>query len=64
VSSEEKNKALVRRLIEEVANQGNLDVANELLAPDFVDYDVVPGKVAGIEDYKRWVAERRASFIR
>ena len=63
MSSEEKNKALVRRLLEEVANQGNLDVADELLAPDFVDHDLVPGKVADTEDFKRWVAhELRASF--
>jgi serine phosphatase RsbU (regulator of sigma subunit) len=62
VSSEENNKALVRRFFEEVANQGNLDVADELLAPDFVDHDVIPEKVADIEDVKRNVAELQASF--
>ncbi len=62
MSVEEDNKALVRRFTEEVINQGNLDVADELLAPDFVDHDVIPGKVGGIEDVKRWIAERRASF--
>src|SRR5918992_5780883 len=62
VSVEEDNKALVRRFTEEVINQGNLDVADELLAPDFVDHDVIPGKLGGKEDVKRWIAERRASF--
>ena len=62
MSSEENNKALVRRFFEEVANQGNLDVADELLAPDFVDHDLIPGKVADIEDVKRNVAELQASF--
>jgi serine phosphatase RsbU (regulator of sigma subunit)/predicted ester cyclase len=62
VSVEEDNKALVRRFTEEVANQGNLDVADELLAPEFVDHDVIPGKVADIEDVKRNVAELQASF--
>ena len=63
MSVEEDNKALVRRFTEEVAKQGNLDVADELLAPDFVDHDLLPGKVADIEDFKRWVAdELRASF--
>jgi serine phosphatase RsbU (regulator of sigma subunit)/predicted ester cyclase len=62
VSVEEDNKALVRRFNEEVANQGNLDLADELLAPDFVDYDVIPEKVADIEDVKRNVAELQASF--
>ncbi len=61
-SAEEHNKALVRRFTEEVYNRGNLDVADELLAPDFVDHDVIPGKVAGIEDVKRNVAELQASF--
>jgi serine phosphatase RsbU (regulator of sigma subunit)/predicted ester cyclase len=62
VSSEETNKALVRRFFEEAINQGNLDVADELLAPDFVDHDVIPEKVADIEDIKRNVAELQASF--
>ena len=62
MSVEEDNKALVRRFNEELANQGNLDVADELLAPDFVDHDVIPGKVAGIEDVKRNIAELQASF--
>ena len=48
--------------MEEAVNQGNLDVADELLAPDFLDHDMVPGKVADIEDLKRWVADLRASF--
>ena len=62
MSVEVDNKALVRRFNEELANQGNLDVADELLAPDFVDHDVIPGKVAGIEDVKRNIAELQASF--
>ena len=36
VSAEKKNKALVRRFLEEVS-KGNLNVIDELLAPDFVD---------------------------
>jgi serine phosphatase RsbU (regulator of sigma subunit) len=62
VSVEEDNKVLVRRFTEEVINKGNLNVADELLAPEFVDHDVIPGKAGGKEDVKRWIAERRASF--
>jgi predicted ester cyclase len=61
VSAKEKNKALVRRFTEEVYNRGNVDVADELLTPNFVNHDVFPREDAGIEDYKRAVAEQRAS---
>jgi len=45
-SAEEHNKALVRRFTEEVYNRGNLDVADELLAPDFVDHGQAAGEKA------------------
>jgi serine phosphatase RsbU (regulator of sigma subunit)/predicted ester cyclase len=61
VSTEEKNKAVVRRLIEEVYNRGNLDMADELLAPDYVDHTWPPGKYAGREGLKRSVAKQRAA---
>jgi steroid delta-isomerase-like uncharacterized protein len=35
------NKALVRRLYEEGFNQGNLDVVDELVAPDVVTHDPI-----------------------
>ena len=59
--AEEKNKALVRRFIEEVFNRGNLDAADELLAADYVDHGVPPGKYAGREGLKRSVVRQRAS---
>jgi predicted ester cyclase len=60
VSSEaEENKALVHRFFEEVYNRGNLDVADELLAPDFAWK--LPGKDAAKEDYKQWVAKQLAA---
>jgi len=55
-SAAENNKALVRRFFEEVYNRGNLDVADELLAPDFAWK--LPGKDANIEDYKQWVTKQ------
>src|ERR687894_694715 len=57
--TEEKNKVLVCRFFEEVFKRGNLSVADELLAADFAWK--LPGKDAGIEDYKQWVAEQLAS---
>jgi predicted ester cyclase len=59
VSSVEENKALVRRFFEEVFKRGNLDVADELLAPDFTWK--LAGKDAGIEDFKQWVAKQLAA---
>jgi steroid delta-isomerase-like uncharacterized protein len=35
----EQNKAIVRRLIEEVWNKGNLSVADELFAPNYQHHD-------------------------
>jgi predicted ester cyclase len=58
-SEAEENKALVRRFFEEVYNRGNLDVADELLAPDFAWK--LPGKDAAKEDYKQWVASQLAA---
>jgi predicted ester cyclase len=52
VSSAEKNKAIVRRFEEELA-KGNLDVIDELLAPDFIDRALVPGQGPTREDFKR-----------
>src|SRR5215213_4065111 len=60
-SMSDENKAVVRRFIEEVYNRGNLSVADELLAPDFIDHDVFPGEDASIEGYKRAVAKQLAA---
>ena len=59
MSLEEENKTLVRRFFEEVFKRGNLGVADDLLAADFAWK--LPGKDAGIEDYKQWGAEQLAS---
>jgi serine phosphatase RsbU (regulator of sigma subunit) len=61
VSVEENNKALVRRFIEEVLNQGNLDAVDELMAPDYLDHTVPQGKYAGREGLKRSIAKQLAS---
>jgi hypothetical protein len=60
--SAEENKAVIRRLVEEVYNDDDLDVLDELLAQDFVNHSAVPEHQHGIEGFKhvnRWV---RAGF--
>ena len=55
----EENKVLVRRELEEIFNEGKLDLADELLASDYVVHDSAqPESVRGIEGFK----QLRASY--
>jgi serine phosphatase RsbU (regulator of sigma subunit)/predicted ester cyclase len=60
-SEEENNMALVRRFQEAEAN-GDLDMLDELLAPDFVDHSLLEGQEPGREGYKRQLAEQHAAL--
>ena len=56
--STDENKAVVRRLMEEVA-RGNLAIIDELIAPDFVFHNPSdPSVGGGPEGYRRWLAQR------
>ena len=57
MSSTEENKAIVHRFLVEHMVKGNLDVIDELAAPDFVDRSLIPGQGPTREDFKRSVAE-------
>jgi steroid delta-isomerase-like uncharacterized protein len=60
--SAEENKTVIRRLVEEVYNDNNLDVLYELVAQDMANHSAVPEHQHGIEGFKhvnRWV---RAGF--
>jgi serine phosphatase RsbU (regulator of sigma subunit)/predicted ester cyclase len=61
VSVQENNKALVRRFNEEIYNRGNMDVADELLAPNFVARDALTGEEASRDELKREIAEQAAT---
>ena len=61
--STEENKALARRVLEEMFNKGNLDVADDLLAPDYVDHDpAMPEDIHGPEGFKQYVGAYRSAF--
>src|ERR1700693_1187143 len=48
------NKALVRRVFEEVLNQGNLALIDEFYNPDYVEH-TPSGPVHGTEAYKQYL---------
>jgi steroid delta-isomerase-like uncharacterized protein len=59
----EKNKAIARRLYDELASQGNLSLADEIVAANFVDHnppgpDIPPGR----EGLKQVFATYRSAF--
>lgn len=59
----EQNKALVRRLIEEIFNQGNINLADEVFAPDFVEHEQLPpGIPDGREGVKALASMMRSAF--
>ena len=61
--SAEENKALARRVIEELFNNGNFDLADELIAPDYVDHDqAMPEDIHGPEGFKEYVSMYRSAF--
>lgn len=57
----EQNKANYRRFVEEVWNQGSLDVVEEIASPDVV-FHSPPGTLPGWEGMKQIVASFRAAF--
>jgi steroid delta-isomerase-like uncharacterized protein len=61
----EENKAILRRVTDEVFSQGNLDLVGELFAADYVLHDpgIPGGELRGPEDFKqRWVSMFRTAF--
>lgn len=58
-----ENKAIVNRFYKEFANQGNLSVADELVASDFVDHNPPsPDVAAGRDGVKQVFAMFRKAF--
>jgi predicted ester cyclase len=56
------NKALVARFLDEVYNHGNLDVADELVAPDYVSHNQLAIEVLGPNGIKAAARAQRAAF--
>ena len=61
--STKDNKALVRRSFEEAWNTGNMDVFDEVIAPDYVLHDPsVPEDVVGIDGIKGFASAFLGAF--
>jgi serine phosphatase RsbU (regulator of sigma subunit)/predicted ester cyclase len=60
-SEEEFNKSLVRRFLEAHA-KGDLNTMEEMLAPNFVDHNLLPGQRPGREGYVRAHTEYHAAY--
>jgi steroid delta-isomerase-like uncharacterized protein len=56
------NGDIARRIFEEVLNAGNLAVAAELIAPDFVEHYPRAGQGPGLAGFKQRVMMLRAAF--
>lgn len=59
----EDNKAVIRRLFDEVSNAKNLEVLDEIIAEDSVDHGSFPGMPdTGPESYRAVYAASHAAF--
>jgi predicted ester cyclase len=59
----EENKAAFRRVPEEVINSGNLDLADEVVASDYIEHvRLPPGVPGGLEGFKAFFTMVRAAF--
>ncbi len=59
--SAEENKAMVRRIIEEAINKGNLAVVDELIAPSYVLHNPVM-ELKGPEGFRQYITTVRTAF--
>ena len=58
----EENKALMRRLYDEVVNAGRLELIDELLAPDLIEHEEFPGLSTGREGVRQFFTMMRTAF--
>jgi predicted ester cyclase len=58
----EQKRNILRRVSGEIFGEGRIDVVDELLAPDFVDHDPLPGVSPDREGVKKLVGLFRTAF--
>src|SRR5207244_1642979 len=55
------NKAVATRFYD-IFNAGNFDAYSQIVAPDFIDHEPVPGQLQGLEGLKVALAGFKAAF--
>lgn len=61
--SVEENKAIIRYLVEEVVNRGDLDRIPELFAPDYTPHDPSnPARMGGLDGVRQFVGMLHAGM--
>ena len=58
----EQNKAILRRFYEEMFNTGDVSLADEIIALDYVNHNPVPGELPGREGLKAFITLVRTAF--
>jgi predicted ester cyclase len=62
--STEENKALARRFMKEIVNEGNLEAIDELFDRDFVNHFPPPGTTPDRQGFKKHMSDIHSSFTR
>ena len=58
----EENKALVRRFIDDVMKNKNVNAIDGLLAPDYIEHNPIPGQPPGLDAMKEFMGMFFAAF--
>jgi steroid delta-isomerase-like uncharacterized protein len=58
----DENKAVVRRYLEELINRGQMGIASELFAPDYVNHTAGSGISTGRDGFVRSITALRTAF--
>jgi steroid delta-isomerase-like uncharacterized protein len=62
MTTPDHNKAVARRVFEEVVNRGRLEIIEELYTPDVIDHDPLPGAPEGAEGIHYSIGGVRAAM--
>jgi predicted ester cyclase len=60
--STEDNKALIRRWLEEGYNKGNIAVADEIIAADYLNHNEPHNQTPGLEGEKQYITMIRSAY--